>query len=120
MISTANSACEDTSNLICIELIIKVMNYTVISQSADDVQDIRNAPSLSMGPFLLATEQTRRLNKLSIYSLRGNSREQLRLLYMNATALEIWRAMGMTPTVIGSTHRPPKIALLTFGVPFSE
>ena len=96
------------------------LNYAVISQSVEEVHDLRNAPSLSMGPFLIASEQTRRLTTLSIYSLLGSSRDQLRLLYMNATALDIWRAMGMAPNVIGSVHRPPRTALLTFGVPFSE
>src|ERR1700744_6713715 len=72
----------------------KAMNYTMIAQSAVEVQDIENAPSVSMGPYLIASEQTQLLTNLSIYSLRGTNREQIRLLYMNATALRIWRAMG--------------------------
>lgn len=98
----------------------KAMNYTMIAQSADEVQDIQNAPSVSMGPYLIASEQTRLLTTLSIYSLRGSSREQVRLLYMNATALRIWRAMGKQARLVGVQHRPPNTALLTFGVPFSE
>lgn len=96
------------------------MNYAVIAQSEAEVQNIQNAPSVSMGPYLIASEQTRLLTTLSIYSLRGNSREQVRLLYMNATALRIWNDMGKQPTMIGTQHRPPHAALLSFGVPFSE
>lgn len=98
----------------------EAMNYTVIAQSADEVQDIQNAPSVSMGPYLIASGQTRVLTTLSIYSLRGNSREQVRLLYMNATALRIWKDMGKQLTMVGAQHRPPHAALLSFGVPFSE
>lgn len=120
MISTINR----TSNDLLLRLVLKhphaAMNYTVIAQSAEEVQNLESAPSISMGAYLIATEQIRRLTTLSVYSLRGSSREQIRLLYMNAKALEIWRAMGMTPTVIGLMHRPPHTALLTFGVPFSE
>lgn len=98
----------------------KAMNYTVIAQSADEVQDLQNAPSVSMGPYLVSTEQTRLLASLSIYSQRGNSREQLRLLFMNATALRVWRAMGKQSRLVGAEHRPPRTALLAYGVPFSE
>jgi hypothetical protein len=98
----------------------KAMNYTVIAQSADEVQDVQNAPSVSMGPYLIASEQTRLLTILSIYSLRGNSREQVRLLYMNSTALRLWKDMGKQPTMIGMQHRPSHAALLSFGVPFSD
>ncbi len=98
----------------------EAMNYTVIAQSAADVQDTQNAPSLSMGPYLIASEQTRLLTTLSVYSLRGNSREQVRTLYMNATALRIWKDMGKQPKIVGMQHRPAHTALLSFGVPFSE
>ena len=96
------------------------MHYTVIAQSADEVQDIENAPSVSMGPYLSSSEQTGLLGTLSVYSQRGDSREQLRLLYMNETALRVWRAMGKQPRLVGADYRPPHTALLTFGVPFSE
>jgi hypothetical protein len=96
------------------------LNYTVIAQSAEEVQNIQNSPSVSMAPYLISSEQIRLLSTLSIYSLRGNSREQVRMLYMNATALHIWKAMGKLPKVVGLLHRPPQTALLTFGVPFSE
>ena len=88
-------------------------------QSAAEVGDIQNSPAVSMGPYLIASEQTRLLTTLSIYSLRGDSREKIRLLYMNATALRIWKDMGKQPTEVGSLHRPPHAAALCFGVPFS-
>jgi hypothetical protein len=96
------------------------LNYHVIVQDADEVRDLGNAPAISMGQYLTDTEQTRLLTTLSIYSERGTTREQLRLLYMNEGALSLWVAMGKSPTVIAMRHRPPKTALLTLGVPFSE
>ena len=96
------------------------MNYIAISQNAEEVGNIQNAPSVSMGPYLISSEQTRLLTTLSVYSLRGNSREQVRLLYMNASALRIWMAMGRQPNIVGVNHRPPHAALLSFGVSFSE
>jgi len=73
-----------------------------------------------MWPYLLNSAQTQRLNQISVYADRGTSREQTRLLYMNASALNLWREMGMSVTVIGESHRPPHSALLSFGMPFSE
>lgn len=96
------------------------MNYTVIAQSAEEVQDIQNAPAVSMGPYLVSVEKTNLLTTISVYSERGDSREQVRLLYMNAIALGIWKAMGKQARLVGAKHRPPQTALLTFGVPFSE
>ena len=96
------------------------LNYQIIAQSADDVQNIENAPDVSMGPYLLKSEQVRLLRTISIYSLRGESRDQVRLLYMNATAVRIWREMGRSPKIIGARVRPPCAALLAFGVPFSK
>jgi len=98
----------------------ELSNYTVIAQSAAEVQDIQNSPSVSMGPYLITSKQTRLLTTLSVYSLRGDTREKVRLLYMNATALRIWKDMGKQPTSVGSQHRPPNGALLSFGVPFSD
>jgi len=98
----------------------EAMNYTVIAQSAADVQDTQNAPSVSMGPYLIVSEQTRLLTTLSVYSLRGNSRERMRLLYMNGAALRIWKDMGKQPKIVGRQHRPAHAAMLSFGVPFSE
>jgi hypothetical protein len=98
----------------------RATHYTVIAQSAEEVQDIENAPSVSMGPYLISSEKAGLLRTLSVYSQRGDSREQLRLLYMNETALQVWRAMGKQPRLVGAEYRPPHTALLTFGVPFSE
>jgi hypothetical protein len=96
------------------------MSYEVLSQTAAEVADLGNAPALAFGPYLLKTEQTRLLRVISIYAKRGDSREQLRLLYMNAPALALWREMGKRANVIEQTIRPPKGATLAFGVPFSQ
>ena len=96
------------------------LNYSVIAQSAEDLQDLRNAPAISMGAYLVESGQVKLLTTLSIYAQRGESRDQVRLLYMNAVALRLWEAMGNSPRIIGARHRPPKTALLNLGVPFSE
>jgi hypothetical protein len=98
----------------------KTLNYEIVAQSVEEVQDIQNAPAISMGPYLVDSGQEQLLTTISIYAERGEVREEVRLLYMNAVALRIWKAMGKQPTVIGVQHRPPKTALLAFGVPFSE
>jgi hypothetical protein len=95
-------------------------HYQIVAQSAEDVQNIENAPAVSIGPYLLASGQSSLLRTISIYSLRGESREQIRLLYMNGAAVRVWREMCKAPKVIGSQARPPHTALLTLGVPFSE
>ncbi len=33
------------------------LNYGVVAQNAEEVQDIQNAPSISIGPYLLASGQ---------------------------------------------------------------
>ncbi len=96
------------------------MNYSVITQTAEDVQDIQNAPAVSMGPYLIQSDQETLLTTISIYSQRGESRDQVRLLYMNSVALRLWEAMGNKPRIVAALHRPPKTAQLNFGVPFSE
>jgi hypothetical protein len=98
----------------------RLNNYEIVAQSLEEVRDIQNAPPVSMGAYLVKSGQTKLFNKISIYSKRGDSLEQVRLLYMNADALLIWKAMGKRPTLIGSQHRPPQTALLAYGVPFSE
>lgn len=98
----------------------KTLNYEIVAQSVEEVQDIYNAPAISMGPYLIDSGQERLLTAISVYAQRGKVREQVRLLYMNAVALRIWKAMGKQPNVIGAEHRPPRTALLAFGVPFSE
>jgi len=96
------------------------LNYQIVVQSAEEVQNTENAPSVSIGPYLLASGQTGLLRTIIIYSLRGESRDRIRLLYMNAPAIRVCRNMGKAPHVVGSQARPPHTALLTFGVPFSE
>jgi len=95
-------------------------NYTIVAQNRDELLFPDNSPSISMWPYLLNSAQTRLVNQISIYAERGSSREQSRLLYMNASALRIWREMGMPVTVIGESHRPARSAVLCFGMPFSE
>jgi hypothetical protein len=113
-----------TSNDLLHRLIAKQsppeLNYQIVAQSADDVQNIENAPAVSMAPYLLKSGQVRLLTAISVYSLRGESREQVRLLYMNAVAIQVWEEMGKTPKIIGTQFRPPHTALLAFGVPFSK
>jgi len=96
------------------------LNYQIIAQSADDVQDVENAPAVSMVPYLLKSGQISLLTKISVYGRRGESRDQVRLLYMNAPAIQVWEEMGKAPKIIGAQFRPPRAALLTFGVPFSK
>ena len=98
----------------------KPFNYGIVAQSAEEVQNIQNAPAVSMGPYLIESGQTQLLTTISIYSERGESREQVRLLYMNAVALRVWKAMGKKPSLIGAQYRPSRTSLLAFGVPFSE
>jgi hypothetical protein len=62
------------------------LNYEIVAQSVEEVQDTENAPAVSMGPYLIESGQTPLLATISIYSQRGESREQARLLYMNAVA----------------------------------
>jgi hypothetical protein len=99
---------------------LKLQNYTVIAQDVDEVQDIQNAPAVSMARFLVERERTGLLPTISIYSDRGTDRKTVRILCMNAAALHIWKEMGMRPTEIGVQHRPARTAFLAFGMPFSE
>ena len=113
-----------TSNDLLHDLLAKrsiaALNYQIVAQSAEDVQNIQNAPAVSIGSYLIESGQNGLLREISIYSLRGESREQVRLLYMNATAIRVWKGMGKTPKIIGEQSRPPRTALLAFGVPFSK
>jgi hypothetical protein len=95
-------------------------NYTIVAQSRDEVVEAGGSPSVSMWPYLLASGQEMLLNSMSVYTDKGTSREQVRLLYMNAGALKLWREMGHVCIVIGTSHRPPRTATLSFGMPFSE
>ena len=98
----------------------RALNYTVIAQSADEVRHVENAPAVSMAKFLVDHHQLGLLPTISIYAERGEDRATVRLLYMNAVALRIWKEMGMRATEIGMQHRPARTAILAFGMPFSE
>lgn len=102
------------------EFFSKSPDYTIVAQDLVEVQDIQNAPAISMGAFLKAVGEMSIFPMLSIYTRNGYDRKHTRLLYMNAAALRIWKIMGMHPKQIGSQHRPPHSAVLAFGMPFSE
>ena len=113
-----------TSNDLLRDLIAKraeaSLNYQIVAQSLEEVQNTQNAPAVSIAPYLIESGQTRLLNTISVYTIRGGCREQVRLLYMNPTAIRVWEEMGNVPKIIGHQFRPPQTALLAFGVPFSE
>lgn len=96
------------------------LNYSILRQTAEQLREVENSPSISMWPYLVDSAQTRLINKISVYTEAGETPEQARLLYMNATALEVWTAMDRATGTIGEVHRPPKSAQLIFGMPFSE
>ena len=96
------------------------MNYSIITQSTDQLREIENSPSVSMWPYLVNSAQTQLINTISIYTEKGETAERARLLYLNATALKVWNSMERATEAIGEVHRPPKSAQLIFGVPFSE
>jgi len=56
------------------------LNYQIVAQSTEEVQDIQNAPAISMGPYLIESEQVKLLTTISIYTQQGESRDQVRLL----------------------------------------
>ncbi len=96
------------------------LNYSVVSQTLDQLRDTENSPSISMRHYLVELEQMPMVNIISIYMERGHTPDRARILYMNAVALELWNAMGKVTQAIGKVHRPPKSAQLVFGSPFSE
>lgn len=93
-------------------------DYTVVAQDAIEAQDIRNAPAVSMGAFLAMADGANLFPTISVYTRDGYDRKHARLLYMNATALRVWKAMGKHPRQIGTQRRPPHSAVLAFGMPF--
>ena len=99
---------------------VERLNYTIVNQDADEVQDIQNAPAVSMARFLAERDRMELVPAISIYVERGSGRKCVRLLYMNAIALRVWKEMGMNPTEIGTRHRPTRTSVLAFGTPFSE
>lgn len=96
------------------------MNYVTLRQGVEAVRDPENAPGVSMGVYLVGIGEEERFRRISIYQERGTTRDDVRLLYMNREALAVWRAMGRPGVEVGERHRPPRSALLCFGVPFSE
>ena len=94
--------------------------YSILSQSREDLRDPENSPSISMWPYLLASSQTERLNQISVYTERGTTVEKIRFLYLNDAALALWAEMHHTTQVMGRLYRPPRSAVLSFGMPFSE
>ena len=114
----------DTSNEVLFRLeamhFADFLKYRIIAQSESEVRDIQNAPAISRSSFITESGQTKLLRTVSIYSQRGETSDQVLLLYMNDAAFSVWKAMGKDPKVVGSQHRPPSTALLAFGIPFSE
>jgi hypothetical protein len=68
------------------------LKYEIVAQSAEEAQDIQNAPAISMGQYLIESDQVKLLTTISIYTQQDESRDQVRLLYMNDAALLIWKA----------------------------
>ena len=98
----------------------KSMRYSILVQSSDDLRDQENSPSVSMWPYLLASAQTQRLNEISIYAEKGTTADKMRFLYLNDFALSVWAEMKKDTTVLGRLHRPPRGAVLSFGMPFAD
>jgi len=94
--------------------------YSILSQSREELDNPDNTPAISMWPYLLASDQTKRLNEISIYSEKGTTSDKLRFLYLNDFALSIWNEMDKNIQVMGRLHRPPRCAVLSFGMPFSD
>ncbi len=94
--------------------------YHLITQSAREVLQPENAPARTMCDYLMQTDQSALTSTISIYTLRGETVQELRLLYMNDQALKVWREMGHEVEVVETTKRPARKAELCFGVPFTE
>ena len=88
------------------------MNYRIIAQSESEVRDIQNAPAISMSYFITESEQTKLLRTVSIYSQRGETSDQVRLLYMNDAAFrsgKLWEGANgyrctTSATIDGPAH----------------
>lgn len=96
------------------------LNYSILQQTTEQLKETENSPSVSMWPYLVDSAQTQLINQISIYAESGQTVERARVLYMNAPALEVWKKMDRATAAVGEVHRPPKSALLLFGMPFSE
>ena len=82
------------------------VNYQVVAQCAEEIENIENAPAVSMRPYLIKSGQKSLLTTISIYSLPGERAEQIRFLYMNPEAIRVWEEMGKVPRIIGAQVRP--------------
>ena len=96
------------------------LNYSIVTQTAEQLRETQNSPSVSMWPYLVDSAQTQLINTISIYMEPGGTSERARVLYMNATALKVWNSMERATEAVGEVHRPPRTAQLIFGMPFSE
>ncbi len=96
------------------------LKYSILTQSHTDLADPHNSPSVSMWEYLLASAQTQRLNEISIYMEHGTTVEKIRFLYLNDVALTLWQEMEKPVDVMGRLHRPPRGAVLAFGMPFAD
>ena len=77
--------------------------YGTVAQTASDVQNVDNSPAISMGPYLIISGQTELLRSISVYSERGKSREQVRLLYRMSWLSVFGRLWASAPT--SSMHK---------------
>jgi hypothetical protein len=93
------------------------MSYSVCSQTIDDLRNLADLPCFTMGDYLDKTGQFNLLSSISFYSSRGRCANQVRIFYMNDTALSVWQSMGNRIEVLGKVPFPPREAILTFGVP---
>ena len=110
----------EIANEVALLVTAERLNYTIVAQNAEEVRDIESSPAISMSRFLTDHEQMKLVPTISIYTERGTDRSQVRLLYMNAVALRVWKEMGMRPTEIGMRHRPTRTSVLAYGMPYSE
>ena len=60
------SSSNPTSNDLLFRLQSKHLRYSVIAQNAEEVRHIQNAPSVSMGPYLISSKQAQLLTTLDV------------------------------------------------------
>ncbi len=69
--SIQQDRCRSTSNDLLeshvAECTPPALNYQIVAQSAEDVQNNENALAVSIGPYLLKSGQTHLLTTISIY-----------------------------------------------------
>ena len=59
----------------------KALSYKIVVQNVEEVQDIQNAPAISMGVYLTDSKQMHVFNTISIYAERGQVRAQALPVY---------------------------------------